>query len=367
MINPYSKTNWDTNERIMSVTHAHMVEQSHVDTAYAFGVRHFAISNYDAITWPMSNFFEVPGEDIVESPNMERSFWDYSRFPVKISVPLHCVTLGYNLIIPGAADDLTTHTSPPAKMWEYRYPLWFDIAQKEAVDEGVGNFSIGHPERYYTNAWEFYEYKMFCIGFFLHNPASSGIEAQTGQNGYYALELWDHLLSVGMPIWGRSEPDSGSESSNPTFLGMNYLLVDEKTASKCVQAYSDGSYYFAREKTDLEFVDISYDNGQISVEVNKDADIRFVGSEKELSSYEGEDGTTDITDYTNHYGKVLLSESAKTKTASYTVGDEIYVRVEAFESDGDGLIFSQPFIFKQMYEKYRYLIDDKTKKRLLLG
>lgn len=319
MINPYADVHWQTDEQIVSTTHAHAKDQAEFDPLYTGGVRHMAISNYYASEpfYPVidgqisgiesAETVEVPS-DCVPCPNAEHHNMTVNA--------LHMCTVGsfFKSGTPekknpdGSTDRSGTPRSMAGKSWK--------VLIKKSVPElqfpDGGGLTINHPtwsELSMKNIFAILDYTPYVLGIEACNTDLEGDSA-----------YWDAVLATGRRAWGFFVPDH-KHKKEPTgnWRGRNVLLVPEATEEECLKAYRNGHFFGRLWNTDLAFTQIALNGKTISVSTNSAESITFV-----------EDGVR-----TTKAGSV----------ASYTASNNaVYVRVEA-DTETD-TIYSQPIIFK---------------------
>lgn len=325
MINPYEKTNWNSDAQIISVSHAH----TSMDSLYTpeqqqlmfqrvvnGGVRHFALSNYypSQPRYPLSDYYTDIPQNAISCPNAEQhNFATYGN--------LHINSLGSFYETGSTRNYVDGH-------WEYNTPIGVNKETWESVFPKIfstlqysdgGGITINHPvwssltDFVVLNMLDFDE-RVLGIEIFNH---SCEIINQTG----WALDWWDKILLTGRKCWGFCVPDHTAEQGTVPWLGRNVLLVPEISEHECLKAYRNGAFYSRLGNTNLKFSNISLlENGTLNVETENATTIDVIIDEQKTS-------------YSGNSVEVTIPSSA------------IYVRIEANSSEDR--IFSNPIIFKE--------------------
>lgn len=289
----------------------HVLTQENFDWAVQNGYRHIASTRYSPVSAPIypldSRFTNIPS-DVLGAPSSE-------KFRLTNATG-HYNTLGSFLA--GYGYDTEPEDSVP---WQQM----FDEALAQLQFPDGGGITYNHPpvsEGSYNMFVEMLDYdpeRVLGIEIY-HN----GMEKDQFR-GYYKqryLPFWDRILSTGRRCFGFGVVDWMIERRIPWY-GSNILLVPAFTEHDCMKAYRNGEFYAIANDTGLRFTRLEGNEEQISVEINRVANIRFIserGIEREIV------GTSAV--FTNLY-------------------DRTFVRVEVEEPElDDSLLFSQPFMYK---------------------
>jgi len=135
-------------------------------------------------------------------------------------------------------------------------------------------------------------------------------------------DLWDEVLSSGRKIYGIATDDyhqTLSEGHNLLNVGWIMVRAAALTKDNILMAIRNGDFY---SSTGVTFKELKIENGLITVAVDDNAEIKFIGKN----------------------GRVLKKESGYRSSYQLT-GDEAYVRVDALTSSG-AHGWSQPVYFK---------------------
>lgn len=311
MINPYDGIDWTTINYIQSLSHAHLLEDTHLINAYNEGIRHFAISNYyPAQPWyPLGDFFINPPADVIGCPNAEHSNMKGINF--------HSCSVGSMYSSQNGDDGV--------------YVTWADYITSvinAMVYEGGGGIIINHP--YVTglktdDICKMLDFNPIVLGIEIYNHSS-----EVGYAKGWSLSYWDSVLKTGRQCYGFCVPDH--EARSASWLGRNVLLASGTTELDCAVAYRKGQFYGAMTGTGCKFINITATNEKVTVVTDTANEIKFIT----------QFGTT----------KTVINTSGE-----YNLnGLETYVRIEATDTGGER-IFSQPIIYKE------HTWDDKSKKR----
>lgn len=336
MINPYENVDWINDHRVVSNSHTHMLEQSHVDNAYNQGLEHFSLTNYDTVTYPLTDFFKTPG-DIIQSPATERS-----RFSGEPDGFTHMGVIG-SVLGTSTSDPRWSSLSSTNVPWSAPLKELIKEAKKNFLFKDTGVIFPTHPTRRVApkevdllKAYLYYKYQGYMVdnehfvGLEIYNQSTEGHANRTGA---WSDKLWDMLLADGFKIWGHFNPDHTTETSGSAWKGQNILLVDEKTPYKCVKAYQDGNFYMRFLFGDYKLERAEYTSSTFYVEANQESVIRFVTQDGVVKEGTG------------------LSGSYKVKSK------DIFVRAELREVDGDNIIFTQPIILKHPWKVEKKMIE----------
>ena len=321
-VNPYSNINWSTDEQIRSMSHWHLLTQAEFDMAIADGYRHFAISHYQPSVprEDLSLYFSNVPDNVVSSPNSEKPNSS------NVGGVYHFNALGSYATGGGHNADEKANLVP----WQTKYD---EVFANLKYPDG-GGITLNHPLYYPTQTLatllEMLDYDERVLGVEMFNGDYGILNPGNGQDKIYDtrfIDTWDAILSTGRRCWGFAVIDWYNTNYEK---GSNVLLVDTSaglTDEECLKAYRNGQFYMQVKDTGLRFTKISYENGAVTVEVNKDATIKFVTQDGAVKTVSG-------------------------TTATYVpTEDDIYVRVEAADAeDADGRIFSNPFMFKTREE-----------------
>ena len=104
---------------------------------------------------------------------------------------------------------------------------------------------------------------------------------------------------------------------------MNILLVQERSAQACLQAYRKGNWYGCIKGNGLGFDKITFDGKKISAAVNRPATLKVISRQGTILESKGQDISFEISpeEYPHH----------------------VYLRLTASDDSGE-CIFSQPFM-----------------------
>ncbi len=303
MFNPYENIVWDTAQQIKSFTHMHAYSQSYFDAAIALGYKHFAISHYDPSSpyYPLADFFENVPQDVIGSPNSEkaRTTDDGSHF----------TALGSMMTGAGAYD-------APAYTWK---ELFTQIINNLQYSSG-GGVILNHPtDLDLKKRCEMLDFDDRVLGIEIYNNI---YEHTIGANYYQNLvNFWDKILSTGRKCYGFCVVDWQVEDYLPHY-GSSVLLVPAFTEQACLEAYRNGEFYGMIKDTGFRFTSIVANETSVSVSLNRAGVIKFF-TEKGLES------------------------TVSGTSATYSVSNKVFVRVEAIESgDADSHLFSNAIMYK---------------------
>lgn len=335
MINPYENVDWENDVQIVSISHAHVKTQEQFNCLYAGGVRHIAISNYyrSEPFYPVVNgkisgiesaeTVTIPN-DCVPCPNAEHHNMNISG--------LHMCTIGsfFSSGTPEIIDSTDGSTDRSGRPKSMEGASWKDLIKLSVpmlqYADG-GGLTINHP------TWSNLSLKnIFSI--LDYTPYVLGIEAYN-TNYESDLKYWDDVLITGRRAWGFFVPDHKHKTKPAgNWLGRNVLIVPNRTEYECLKAYREGRFYGRLRNTDLSFTDINLENNVINCSTNLATTITII-KDGQRYDYSGSSYEYEITD------------------------SPTYIRIEA--TDGNNVIFSQPFIFKQYIPKRKDIWQNENK------
>lgn len=331
MINPYANINWNTVEKVMSISHEHCENQTEFGYIVNGGAKHIAISNYypSKPVYPLSDMFTDIPSDVIASPNAE-----HHNFNV---TDLHMNSLGsfFQSGSPRGETPFGVNLASPKTIVPQI------IAQLQYPDGG--GVTINHPT--WSNLTvetieSILDIDDRVLGLEIFNsfigPVDIGWEGATAphiESMESNIEKWDEVLKTGRRCWGFCVADHQGQA-NSNWMGRNMLLVPSKTEYNCLKAYRKGEFYGQLKRTDLTFTGIGFTNNVLSVSTNNAETIDIVV-----------DG-------------VKTSYSASSATQSIPSG-ATYVRAEAHTSEDS--IFSNPI----MINPKNYICSSTTNKILL--
>lgn len=313
MINPYQNVNWETVNKVQSCSHEHCENQSQFNTLMqSSGLYHVCVSNYH----PSEPLYPTPytsDHQFIASPNAEHHTLSIKNiFKGRLHInglgsffesgsprgesPEGCNYANVSEIIPQIIDDLQFEDGGGVTI---NHPFWSSLTAKDIidildVDDRVLGLEIfnSYKEHYTDNV----------------------LDESMVKN----ISLWDSVLSTGRRCWGFCVADHQGQIT-PTWEGRNILLVNEITEHDCLKAYRRGEFYGKLGTTNLFFDNISFDNGELTVEAENADRIDIVI-----------DGTS--TTYSSQSATVNIPSNST------------YVRAEA-HTDYDS-VFSNPIILK---------------------
>ena len=289
----------------------HVLTQENFDWAVQNGYRHIASTRYSPVSAPIypleSRFTNIPS-DVLGSPNSE-------KFRLTNAVG-HYNTLGS--FLEGYGYD----TEPEDSItWQEL----FDKAFEQLQFPDGGGITYNHPivtDSAFEMFTEMLDYDPErVLGIEIYHLGSE----RDRWNGYYRdryLPFWDRVLSTGRRCFGFGVVDWMTEPRKPWY-GSNILLVPAFTEHDCLKAYRNGQFYAIANDTGLRFTNLVGTDEQITVEINRPANIRFVSE------------------------RGIEQETISTEAIFTDIQDRTFVRVEVEEDSlDDSLLFSNPFMFK---------------------
>lgn len=313
MINPYQNVNWETVNKVQSCSHEHCENQAQFTTLMqSSGLYHVCVSNY----YPSEPLYPIPytsDSQFISSPNAEHhtlsiknilkgrlhinglgSFFTSGK--PRGETPIGCDYANVSEIIPKIIDDLQYSDGGGVTI---NHPFWSNLTTKDIidildVDDRVLGLEIfnSYKEHYTDNV----------------------LDESMVEN----IALWDSVLSTGRRCWCFCVADHQGQIT-PTWEGRNILLVNEITEHNCLKAYRSGEFYGKLGTTNLFFDNVSFDNGELTVEA-ENADRIDIVIDGMSTTYNSQSATVNIP------------------------SNSTYVRAEA-HTDYDS-VFSNPIILK---------------------
>lgn len=313
--NPYADVLWGSVHYIPSLSHTHIKNQTHLDTAYNHGIRHLAISNYHPSEpyYPLEdNFSNVPS-DLIASPNAEHYGATNSN--------VHFNAVGSLKEWDGVRDT-----------WRYGFD---EVARESPNRCGI---TINHPtwsNLNYATIKAMVEYSPNVMGIEVYNMGcNGGLEFNPRHSRGWAEHTWDRLLTDGVYSLGFFGAPDHEVNKGVDWIGRQILLVDNNTQENCEDSYHSGASYGKMYNSDFKFTNIEANDNSVTVATNNGVQIEFI-TQLGKTVYSGNQATHELT------------------------GDEMYVRIVAKDASGDRL-FSQPIQYSVINEK------EKRKKIFML-
>ncbi len=374
---PYSDVDWDKCFEIRTTSHVHCFSQQMLDNCLAAGYDLLTISNYypsapcfparkmtrgyyavhhdfpvmvngvrreGPIDWnrtiapwaeeidgeckklyPLAErgpmFQRIP-EGILEAPNAE-----HHRF---IGSPCHMCSLG-SMHATGTfdrGDKFRTRSRGGfhpgvGEPWQTALRRMFDAL---IVPDG-GGVTINHPSWSSlkdSHVRELLDFDPRVLGIEVLNAPGLHNTVKKDAPWTHATDedYWDRTLATGRQCFGFFVPDWGARRDVP--LGMNILLVRERTVAACLQAYRKGDFYGAlKGQGALKFRSIRFDGRKFTVALDKKAHVQVLSAQG-------------------------VVESLNTMSLEFSVPPEkcqahVYLRARAYALDGSGeVIYTQP-------------------------
>ena len=314
MFNPYANTDW-SKERIVSLSHAHCLDDETLQRYASAGVQHFGISNYrpSVPRYPLSDWFENVPEDAISCPNAEHHYFTDGG---KVNTEhFHMNAIGSLLVLPYEHEDY------------YGYRGHWKKFIKEAMGELLyadgGGITINHAKWSQISVdgiCSILDYDDRVLGMEIWNHAFSDPTTS------WMLDMWDEVLCTGRKCFGFAVPDWNAVSHPNDWGGFNFLICNA-TEHDCLKAYRNGSFYCGMYNDELKFDNIVFGGTSVHAETSVSANIKFVTAR----------------------GEYNFTGTSATKTVSYA---DRYVRVEAHTDNNS--IFSNPI----MLVDYKKGVDD---------
>lgn len=262
MHNPYANVDW-SKDRIVSLSHAHCLDDETFQKYVDKGVQHFGLSNYrpSVPCYPLSDWFSDVPEYAISCPNAEHHYFTEGG---KVNTEhFHMNSLGSLLVLPYEHEDY----------YGYRGP-WKQFI-KDAVDNLLyadgGGITINHAKWSQITVEglkSILDYDPRVLGIEIWNYAFSDPSTSV------MTDLWDDILRSGRRCFGFAVPDWNAVG-HPEWGGFNFLLCDP-TEHDCLKAYRNGEFYCGIYNDELGFENISFDGETLTVETTVSADIKFI-------------------------------------------------------------------------------------------
>ena len=152
------------------------------------------------------------------------------------------------------------------------------------------------------------------LGIEIYNRGGGGKDENGDYQPAFFTDLLDELLKTGRRCFGFAVIDWQMKTNN---WGSNILLVPEFTEHACLKAYRDGAFYAQIKDIGLRFESISATEGEMSVSVNRECEIKFFTS------------------------RGLVKTVVGTSAVCETDPDDVFIRAEAIElADPDSHILT---------------------------
>ncbi|MBT3342747.1 MAG: hypothetical protein HN712_13585 [Gemmatimonadetes bacterium] len=378
MHNPYAGVNWDQARLIPSASHMHLANQSHLENAYQFGIRHFPISNYypsapyDAKTrlsdfrlqqwWPATRDGRrmvppINWNDIVDwSDELDEPYRSQVPFgetePVYTAIPDDAI-LSHNAEHHGFSNSQAHICSPGSsfasgtfdvhnkfQLNQHGFPVGYGgtwQAAFEGMIEGLdyadgGGITINHPTWFSRfsdeQVLEMLDFDDRVLGIEIYNDYSGkrdwsqnpDYEAPDEPEQGFSLKLWDRILSTGRRCWGHCVPDHSAGGGN--WKGRCMLVVVNETEHACLKAYREGSFYGCLTGEGPFVKHFEASETSVSVTLSSSAQITFVADAVVARTVTGDHAIFDVPQRNGAAGVT-------------------YVRVEVRDDTGERL-FLQP-------------------------
>jgi len=333
-VNPYENVNWQTTEKIKSVTHTHATTQSRFEDAYAHGIRHFAITHYNSggefgskPVYPLEDWFENIPADAIASPNSEH-------------------VNGAHFTSIGSFFKSGGHNGDPRGLNMTREEAVQQIKEQLQFPDGGGT-NINHASNFKTVVNFLDIDPEIVLGMEIYNWKRQEYLYDQYQEPFDVyIKVWDRVLATGRRCWGFVDADFPGNWNEDT-KGVGIVLVDNLTEYEILKAYRQGAFYGALYGDDLGFSMVEFNGSSVNIETEGADKIRVI-TEKGIMLE------------TN--GNTVSYTVPRTSTGAYNI---TYVRIEA-ESEND-MIFSQPIMFRNQEDVDRLKRKERNKKFLALG
>lgn len=365
---PYQDIDWSTAVRVKGTTHIHITSNKRLSEALAVGLEFLTVSNYypSAPYYPIAKFTPNYYRFHQQHPIIDKDWkmvyppFDWNKIvaqwkdklppelqkqlPFKEAAPFNALPEGI-LEAPNAEHhsfrDTGAHLNSVGSMYcsghfdarnkflvtDYGWPVgnrrfWRDACDEmiaELLVEDGGGITINHP--HWSNmplrlALNMLDYDARILGIEVYNHS-----AQVGRKTGWSEKYWDNILATGRQCFGFFVPDwyFGQEDG----CAMNILLVQERSAQACLQAYRKGNWYGCIKGNGLGFDKITFDGKKISAAVNRPATLKVISRQGTILESKGQDISFEISpeEYPHH----------------------VYLRLTASDDSGE-CIFSQPFM-----------------------
>lgn len=381
MLNPYEDVDWKNALRITSTTHMHMTSQEHLDTAYRYGVRHFAVSNYYPSVptrpdsrrsdyrlhhdWPIQRHgkpMELPvnWNDIIDwQEELECEIKD--ELPFKKTAPMFSSIPPDTAWSPNAEHhgftDTGAHITCPGSLFRsgtfdsqnkfgtfdhgfacgYGGP-WRDafkgMLDNLAYPDG-GGVIINHPTWFSRFSdeliFEMLDSDPRVLGIEIYNDYSMNKEwgevvfppGKEEPEKAFSLAMWDRILRSGRRAWGFCVPDHSVKKAN--WPGRCTLLVDELSDHTCLKAYRDGAFIGCLHGEGVSVEALTVAEDEIAIRLDTAATIKFITQDGCVQRSEGVEARYPLAS----------GDASKQDT---------YLRIEVSHKTGERL-FLQPIFF----------------------
>ncbi len=362
---PYTGVDWANAFRIRTTTHGHCDNQKMLDAYLKRGFELLAVSNYypSAPRYPLKDVREnafrihhdfpvmvkgkrvegpfdwnkIVGGWVEELPEEQRKQYPF-REGDKLFKPLPAGILEvpnaehhyfrdpvtkkgvrrFHMCSPGSAFASGTFDKRDKFQTNKRgwccgsgepWPIAIDRMLAGLVYPEGGGVTINHP------TWSGMDYD-FPAKVLDHDPRVLGLEVINSR--YLSEDYWNHVLRTGRQCFGFFVPDWG------LWRGCNVLLVRDRTAKACMEAYRQGNFYGAVFGNRERFEHVTFDGRRLDAKADRKMKFEVISAEGVVAS------RTDAG--------ISFSVPADAKK-------HVFLRVKASAADDSGeMLFSQPFM-----------------------
>lgn len=340
--NTYVAVDW-AGEQIASLSHEHVDTAAEFQSLYAAGYRHFALSKYGEITYPLTvisglNPGDIPA-DVVACPNAE-----HFGFTEKG----HSMAGGSLLETPGSG----------TSGFEGSVFAWIPEVEANMLYPGKGFISENHPTLNNMGnevAMRMYDATTLRMTMEVYNDLARWEYGGTG----FALQNFHDVLMTGRHFCGLAAPDhwaagAGDPGRPAAPRGFNRLLVPSGFSSmsaadkerECIEAYYEGRWYMSVALASPVLTGLTADADEVSITSAGTCDFEWVWARPG-------DVTGQVTD------------GGTGTSSTYMVrGDEVYVYARLSTSASE-ISLTQPIMYMDQDDIPQG--SDTAKRLLLLG
>lgn len=337
MKNPYKNVNWESDDKIMSISHVHEINV--LSDLYNKGVRHLPYSPYYPSDpnrhYPLSEKVANIPTDLMSSPNAEHT-------NTTNGYGEHIIGLGsfFESGKPSGESPIGLNDT-----WQNGFK---GILENLQYEDG-GGVIIAHPntlfvkERHLPTLLNYLDYDSRVLGIEVYNH--SGMRYPTIYkdipNGI-ATHIWDDVLRTGRHKFGYCVIDhAGFDIEGWGLdLGRNMLLVPEATEHECLKAYRNGNFYGALSGNVIHFTTIQANETTVTATVDLPSTLKIITN----------DGVV----------KEVVDESI-----NYDVKDsDVFVRIEAYKDRE--ILYSQPIMYKTKDDVDKEMLRKKRIRNMVI-